>query len=63
MSRSDYRTLLDRGRKAGLTTREHYSALAARPPEAHDFSRESDGNGFVPDVTKTGRRVYRPVKG
>ena len=35
MSRSDYRTLLNHGRKAGLNTREMYSALATRPLEAH----------------------------
>jgi hypothetical protein len=61
MSRSDYRTLLNRGRKAGLSTREMYSALATRPPEAHeDGNRQSDGNGFVVDY-KNGRRVYRPL--
>ncbi|HYV37821.1 MAG TPA: hypothetical protein VE988_19200 [Gemmataceae bacterium] len=64
MSRSDYRTLLNHGRKAGLSTRELYSALATRPPEAHDNSnRLADGNGFVSDYTLGGHRVYRPVTG
>ena len=64
MSRSDYRTLLNHGRKAGLSTREMYSALAARAPEAHeDGNRQSDGNGFVADYTRSGRRVYRPLSG
>jgi hypothetical protein len=64
MSRSDYRTLLNHGRKAGLSTREIYSALASRPAEAHDISnRQADGNGFVSEYTKGGNRVYRPMSG
>jgi hypothetical protein len=64
MSRSDYRTLLNHGRKAGLSTREMYSALATRPSEAGDYnSGQSDGNGFVSDYTKNGRRIYRPING
>jgi hypothetical protein len=64
MSRSDHRTLLNHGRKAGLSTREMYNALATRPPEAQDYnSRQGDGNGFVSDYTKGGRRVYRPISG
>jgi hypothetical protein len=62
VSRSDYRTLLNHGRKAGLSTREMYSALAARPPEGGDGNRQGDGNGFVADY-KNGRRVYRPLNG
>jgi hypothetical protein len=62
MSRSDYRTLLNRGRKAGLSTHEMYRALAARLPEAHeDNRRQGDGNGYVVDYTKSGQRVYRPL--
>jgi hypothetical protein len=64
MSRSDYRTLLNHGRKAGLQTRELYPALATRPPEARDASnRLGDDNGFVSDYTQSGRRVYRPLGG
>ena len=64
MSRSDYRTLLNHARKAGLSTREMYSALASRPPEANDDSdRQGDGNGFVVEYTKSGHRVYRPLNG
>ena len=64
MSRSDYRTLLDLGRKAGLKTSELYPALATRPPEAHDHAGgRSDGNGFVSGLTQGGRLVYRPVGG
>ena len=61
MSRSDYRTLIDRGRKAGLGTAEMYQALAARPPEGQDQQLgQADGNGFVPGYDQVGHRVYRP---
>jgi len=64
MSRTDYRTLLNHGRKAGLSTRELYSALATRPLQAHDVgSHRADGNGFVSDVTSRGQPVYRPLNG
>jgi hypothetical protein len=64
MSRSDYRTLLNHGRKAGLNTSELYSALATRPAEAHDVGgRTADGNGFVSQYLQGGRRVYRPLGG
>jgi len=61
MSRSDYRTLIDRGRKAGLKTSELYQALAARPPEGSEqnFGR-TDGNGFVSAYDSGGHHVYRP---
>jgi hypothetical protein len=64
MSRSDYRTLLNRGRKAGLNTRDLYCALSSRAPEAQDASgRAADDNGFVPVYTARGQRVYRPLSG
>jgi hypothetical protein len=64
MSRSDYRTLVNLGRKAGLRTSELYSALASRPPTAHDPSQgQADSNGFVSGQTQTGRRIYRPLEG
>ena len=64
MSRSDHRTLLNHGRKAGLSTREIYNALATRPPEASDFSdRSADGNGYVSHYTPGGHRIYRPMNG
>jgi len=61
MSRTDFRTLLDRGRKAGLGTAELYSALTSRRPEAsdHDVGR-TDGNGFVSGYGRNGHLVYRP---
>ena len=61
MSRSDYRSLLDRGRRAGLTTSELYAALATRPRETGEPGfGQTDGNGYVPDVDADGHRVYRP---
>jgi hypothetical protein len=64
MSRSDYRTLLDHGRKAGVSTSDMYRALATRPAEAPDqSSRSADGNGFVSQYLQGGRRVYRPMHG
>jgi hypothetical protein len=64
MSRSDYRTLLNHGRKAGLNTREMYAALATRPLEAHDVKTHlADGNGFVSDYTSRGQCVFRPLNG
>lgn len=62
MARMDYRTLLDRGRKAGLCTADLYQALAARTPEAGDqVPGQADGNGFIPAYAANGRWVYRPA--
>ena len=64
MSQSDYRRLIDRGRKAGLHTAELYAALGSRPPAAIDSpDGEADGNGFVSSYGRDGRRVYRPLGG
>jgi len=61
MSRTDYRTLIDRGRKAGLGTSEMYRALASRQPEVGDHSQgRADGNGFVSGYGANGQRVYQP---
>jgi hypothetical protein len=62
MSRSDYRTLIDRGRRAGLRTSELYQAIASRPPEVSEQTPgQTDGNGFVPGYNQCGQRVYRPI--
>jgi len=63
MSRTDYRTLIDRGRKAGLGTSELYTALASRRPEAGDQVGQSDGNGYVSDYGNNGgsRLQYHPL--
>jgi hypothetical protein len=64
MSRSDYRTLIDRGRKAGLRTSELYQAMAARPPEAAEPDPgQADSNGFVGGYDQGGHRVYHPITG
>ena len=58
----DYRRLLDRGRKAGLNTRELYSAMSARPSEGSDLSPgQNDGNGYVSRYDNQGRLVFHPV--
>jgi hypothetical protein len=62
MSHTDYRTLIARGRKAGLRTNELYAALSARPPEGVDQQPgQPDGNGYVTDFNGQGRRIYRPM--
>jgi hypothetical protein len=61
MSHTDYRTLLNRGRKAGLNTAELYSAMAARPAAGDGPTGQADANGFVSAVDQRGQRVYRPA--
>ena len=59
---SNYRTLINRGRKAGLNTGELYSALNTRSSEGTDSTPgELDGNGFITSYDDQGRRVIRPV--
>ena len=61
MRRTDYRTLIDRGRKAGLKTAELYNAITSRPPEAGDAIGLADGNGFVSAFDRQGQRIFRPL--
>ena len=62
MNHRDYRSLIDRGRKAGLNTSDLYRALEARPAETGDLSRGSaDGNGFQPSYDVNGHLVYKPA--
>jgi hypothetical protein len=62
MRHTDYRTLIDRGRKAGLGTSELYRAIAARQPEGNDQAiGQADGNGFASGYDPQGRRLYQPV--
>ena len=62
MSHSNYSTLIDRGRKAGLGTRELYTAMSTRPSEGLDEAPgQMDGNGFAPSYNQQGKRVYRPT--
>jgi len=61
MSHTDYRTLIDRGRKSGLNTSELYSALTGRPPMTSDFvNGPADSNGFVQTLDQQGHSVYKP---
>jgi hypothetical protein len=63
MRHTDYRTLVDRGRKAGLGTGDLYRALAARRPEGsdHGLVGQADGNGFVSGYDQHGQRVFLPI--
>jgi hypothetical protein len=64
MSHTHYRNLIDRGRKAGLSTRELYTAMSTRPSEGVDGAPgQVDGNGFVPSYNQQGKRFYRPTGG
>jgi len=59
---TDYRTLISRGRKAGLSTRELYSAMSTRPMEGSDqILGQSDCNGFVSSFNQNGQRIYQPL--
>ena len=62
MKPSNYLTLIDRGRKAGLSTRELYSAMSTRPCEGDEQAHgQIDGNGFVSTYNQEGKRVYLPT--
>lgn len=61
MSHTDYRTLIDRGRKAGLSTAELYQAMSAE--RTHDVGTvigRTDCNGYVPSCGLNGRPVFHP---
>jgi hypothetical protein len=58
---TDTRTLINRGRKAGLTTRELYTALGGRPAEGSDQGGRADTNGYVSSINQRGLCVYRPL--
>jgi len=62
MSHTDYRTMIDRGRKAGLRATELYQAMSAeRTQEMSQAMGQGDCNGYVPSCGKDGRRVFRPI--
>jgi hypothetical protein len=62
MGHTDHRTLINRGRKAGLGTGELYRALASRQPEGVDHALgRADCNGYIPATTQDGQRTYRPA--
>jgi hypothetical protein len=58
---TDYHTLISRGRKAGLSTRELYPAMATRPSEGSDALGRADTNGYVARINAQGQRVFRPL--
>jgi hypothetical protein len=61
---SNYRTLISRGRKAGLSTRELYTALARQPEESTGRQQgQADPNGYVSGYNQQGQHIYRPIGG
>ena len=61
---SSYQMLLNRGRKAGLSTRELNLALATRPVTGDEQGHgQADPNGFVAGIDAQGHRTYRPANG
>ena len=61
---SHYQTLVNRGRKAGLNTRDLYSAIASLPVAGSvGAPGQADGNGYVSSLTEQGTRIYRPADG
>jgi hypothetical protein len=63
MNHTDYQTLINRGRKAGLNASELYRAMAAHRTEGLDQAMgQADGNGFVMGYAPSGQRVYRPSR-
>ncbi|MBY0230189.1 MAG: hypothetical protein K2W96_12980 [Gemmataceae bacterium] len=63
MSRSsDYRLLLTRGRKAGLTASEINSALAGRAAAAGEQTPgQPDANGFMHGIDERGHMTTQPI--
>ncbi|MCS7168759.1 MAG: hypothetical protein RMI91_13735 [Gemmatales bacterium] len=61
MAHYDRRAQIERGRKAGLQTREIYSALTHRSVSAQELAQEIvDANGYSAAVNADGRVYYRP---
>ena len=62
MRHADYRTLIDRGRKAGLQTAELYHAMSSlRSPAGSRHLGQADGNGFISVYDGQGQCVFRPT--
>ncbi len=62
MRHADYRTLIDRGRKAGLQTAELYHAMSSlRSAAGSRYPGQADGNGFVSVYDGQGQCVFRPT--
>jgi hypothetical protein len=64
MSRnSDYNLIIQRGRKAGLNTRELYSALNTRAEgNGEPQVTEADCNGYAVGFDADGHRIFEPIK-
>ncbi len=61
MDHSDYRTLVNRGRRAGLNTAELYQALATCPQDSlQHYLGMTDSNGFVAHYDQQGHQAYLP---
>ena len=62
ISPTNYKAMISRGRKAGLNTRDLYSAMSSRPAEGCDqVLGQLDGNGFVSSYNQQGQRVFHPI--
>lgn len=62
--RSNHQSLLNRGRKAGLNTRELNSALAGQPVTQGDqTTSQPDCNGSVWTIDENGHRVLQKTEG
>ena len=58
----DYDKLIDRGRKAGVSTAELYRAIdGCLMKEAVHSPGQTDGNGFVVSYDTHGRAVHHPL--
>jgi hypothetical protein len=63
LHRSNDSTLVQRGRKAGLTSRELNQALSSRPVHGEDGQPgQPDCNGSIWDLNEHGQRVYRQAE-
>ncbi len=64
MNRIPIRRMLDRGRRAGLSTGELYRALASRPAAAGDAGPgQTDCNGYISQVSANGHRTFEARRG
>jgi hypothetical protein len=59
----NYLAMLNRGRKAGLNTRDLYAAIASQGMEGNQALGQTDTNGYVGSIDQRGQRIYRPQNG
>jgi hypothetical protein len=59
----NYLAMLNRARKAGLTTRELYTAIASQGTEGAQALGLTDTNGYVGSINQRGQRIYQPQTG